>query len=319
MTTNASRSSRVALAWAIAVAAAIPGVAKLAAADGKERGAMSDTWVFYTRSVGSAGTLGGSFTKEAALVRTDSSLPGIPRIGVFRAPMEPGAWDALAGAVRSLGAARSSGRHPPGTAMVSIGIMAKGRAEVVHSQAEGAANPDEMAVLAKAEALVDDTMKHAHQALEGSAEWESPSVAADDDVRVRVRVGNPGLVPVPFPNPASAGSPSALSLVLVRVGHGGEAGESREIEFAPEEISEVGPDGKKLTGPPEDVVPLAPGKAVHFLARSRLRIAPASYRASLRISLAAPPGADEKSVSGTIVVELPALAVVRPKSQGGTR
>ena len=165
MTTNASHSSRAALAWAIAVATAIPGIAGLAAADGKERGTMSDTWVFYTRSVGSAGTLGGSFTKEAALVRTDSSLPGIPRIGVFRAPMEPGAWDELAAAVRSLGAARSSGEHPPGTSMVSIGIMSKGRAEVVHSQAEGATTPDEESVLSKAEALVSDTMKHAHQAL----------------------------------------------------------------------------------------------------------------------------------------------------------
>jgi hypothetical protein len=124
---------------------------------------------------------------------------------------------------------------------------------------------------------------------------------------------------VPFPNPASAGSPSALSLVLVRVGPGGEAGESREIEFAQAEVSEAEPDGKRRTGSPEDVVTLAPGKAVHFLARSRLRVAPASYRASLRISLAAPPGADEKSVSGSIVVDLPALAVVRPKSQGGTR
>jgi hypothetical protein len=280
---------------------------------------MSDTWVFYTRSVGSAGTLGGSFTKEAALVRTDSSLPGIPRIGVFRAPMEPGAWDALAAAVRSLGPARSSGKHPPGTAMLSIGIMSKGRAEVVHGQAEGEMTPDEESVLSKAESLVTDTMKEPHQALEGSAEWESPAVPADDDVRLRVRIGNPGLVPVPFANPAAAGSPSALSLVLVRVGPGGEAGESREIAFAPGDVAEVEPDGKRRTGSPEDVVSLAPAKALHFLARSRIRVAPASYRASMRMYLAAPPGADEKSVSGTIVFDLPPLAVVRPKSQGGTR
>jgi hypothetical protein len=203
--------------------------------------------------------------------------------------------------------------------MVSVGIMSKGRAEVVHSQAEGATTPDEESVLSKVETLVNDTLKHPHQSLEGGAEWESPSIAADDDVRVRVRVGNPGLVPVPFANPAAAGSPSALSLVLVRVGPGGEAGEIREIEFAPADVAEVGPDGKRLTGSPEDVVALAPAKAVHFLARSRLRVVPASYRASLRISLPAPPGADEKAVSGTIVVELPPFAVVRPKSQGGTR
>jgi hypothetical protein len=280
---------------------------------------MSDTWVFYTRSVGSAGTLGGSFTNEAALVRTDSSLPGLPRIGVFRAPMEPGAWSALAAAVRSLGTARSSGVQPPGTSMVSIGIMSKGRAEVVHSQAEGTMTPDEESVLSKAEALVNETMKHPHQSLEGGAEWETPLVAPDDDVRVRVRVGNPGLVPVPFVNPASTGAASALSLVLVRVGPGGEAGESREIEFAPADVAETGPDGRRLGGSPEDVVSLAPAKAVHFLARSRLRVAPASYRASLRLTLSAPPGADEKAVSGTIVVELPPFAVVRGKSQGGTR
>lgn len=317
MATSASRSRRAKLASAAAVA--VLGVAGLAVADGKEKGAMSDTWVFYTRSVGSAGTLGGSFTKEAALVKTDASLPGIPRIGTFRAPMEPGAWDALAAAVRSLGAARPSGEDPPGTSMISIGIMAKGRAEVVHSQPEGAETPAEEEVLSKAEALVDDTMKHPHQALEGGAEWESPSVPTDDDVRVRVRIGNPGLVPVPFANPASAGSASAFSLVLVRVGPGGEAGESREIAFAPADVAEVEPDGKRRAGSPEDVVSLAPERVLHFLARSRIRVAPASYRASMRISLAAPPGADEKSVSGAIVFDLPPLAVVRPTSQGGTR
>ena len=77
--------------------------------------AMSDTYVFYSRSVGSAGTLGGSFTADAALVRTDASLPRIPRIGVFRRAMEPGAWGGLAAAIRSLGAPRSSGVQKPGT------------------------------------------------------------------------------------------------------------------------------------------------------------------------------------------------------------
>lgn len=281
---------------------------------------MSDAFVFYSRSVGSAGTLGGSFTADAALVRTDASPARVPRIGVFRMAMAPGAWDGLASAIRALGGSRSSGAQKPGTPMVSLGIMAKGRAEVVHSQPEGALTPAEREVFSKAEALVDETLKHPHQALEGGAEWESASVAPDDDVRLRVRVGNPGLVPVSFANPASSGgTASSVSLVLVRVGPGGEPGGTGEVGFAPAEIVPVGPDGKALGGSPEDVIQLAPGTAVLFRARTRLRLPPASYRASLRLVLAAPPDAGEKAVSGTVDVELPALAVVRPGPQGGTR
>ena len=80
-----SRAASVFFAAALACCAAPP-----APAEGRADSPMAESWVFYTRSVGSAGTLGGSFTAEAALVRTDASLPGIPRIGFFRRPAEAG-------------------------------------------------------------------------------------------------------------------------------------------------------------------------------------------------------------------------------------
>ncbi|MCL4807036.1 MAG: hypothetical protein KJ062_04470 [Thermoanaerobaculia bacterium] len=289
------------------------------AAAAGERGSegMSDTWVFYTRSVGSAGTLGGSFTPEAALVRTDASIPGIPRIGFFRRPMAAGEWNRLASLVRSLGGPRPSGEHPPGTPMVSLGIMAKGKAEVVHGQAEGELLPAEEEVFSKVEKTVEDVMKHPHRALEAEATWETASVAPDDDLTMSVRVRNPGLGPVPFVHPASrAGDASGFSVVLARAGPDGTTVEAREVVFAPGEVVEVR-DGKKATGAAAEIAELAPGREVVFRARARVRLVPSVYRASARLDFDAPPGSDEKAVSGTITVDLPRLAVVRPGEGGG--
>ena len=79
-----------------------------------------------------------------------------------------------------------------------------------------------------------------------------------------------------------------------------------------------------ITGTDDDVdhaaaaiVELAPGKDVRLRARSRVRLVPASYRASARIDVEAPPDSDEKAVSGTISVELPPLGVVRPGAKRG--
>lgn len=281
------------------------------------KGAMSDTWVFYTRSVGSAGTLGGSFTPDAALVRTDASIPGVPRIGFFRRAMAPGEWDRLAGLVRTLGAPRSSGEHPPGTPMVSLGIMAKGKAEVVHGQAEGELSPAEAAVFSKVEETVEEVMKHAHRALEADASWEAASISPDDDLTLEVRVRNPGLGPVPFVHPASrGGDASGFSVVLARVGPDGATVDAREVVFAPAQVVEMR-DGKRVTGAAEEVVELAPGREVVFRARARVRLVPSDYRASARLDFDAPEGADEKAVSGTIAFDLPRLAVVRPGERGG--
>lgn len=281
------------------------------------KGAMSDTWVFYTRSVGSAGTLGGSFTREAALVRTDASIPGIPRIGFFRRPMAPGEWDSLAAIVRSLGAPRSAGVNRPGTPMVSLGIMAHGKAEVVHGQPESALTTGEKAVFSKVEETVEEVMKHAHRALEADASWETASISPDDDLTLGIRVRNPGLGPVPFVHPASrGGDASGFSVVLARVGPDGATVDAREVVFAPGEVVEVR-DGKRVTGAAEEVVELAPGREVVFRARARVRLVPSDYRATARLDFEAPRGSDEKSVSGTIAFDLPRLAVVRPGERGG--
>lgn len=278
---------------------------------------MSDTWVFYTRSVGSAGTLGGSFTPEAALVRTDASIPGIPRIGFFRRPMAAGEWDSLARLVRSLGAPRSSGIHRPGTPMVSLGIMAKGKAEVVHGQPDNALTAAEKDVFSKVEETVEEVMKHAHRALEADASWEGASIAPDDDLTLGIRVRNPGLGPVPFVHPAAReGATSGVSVVLARVGADGAAIDAREIVFSPQEVVEMR-DGKRVSGPAETVVELLPGREIAFRARTRVRLVPSDYRASARLDLEAPPGSDEKAVSGTIAFDLPRLAVVRPGERGG--
>ena len=101
------------------------------------------------------------------------------------------------------------------------------------------------------------------------------------------------------------------------MGANGVTVEAREVVFTPAEVVEVGPDGKVLKGPYGEVVELAPGKEARFRARTRLRLVPASYRATARLDLDAPEGSDDKAVSGTIVVELPALAVVRPGERGG--
>lgn len=279
---------------------------------------MPETWVFYTRSVGSAGTLGGSFTSDAAVVRTDASLPAVPRIGLFRRAMAPGEWDALARAVRSLGTPRRSGVHRPGVPMVSLGIMANGKAEVVHGQPEGALTPVEREVFSNVEETVEEVMKHAHKALEGSAAWVRASVEAEDDVALLFTVGNPGLAPVPFVHPASrGGGASGLAVVLARLGPEGATVEAQEVSFRAAEVVELGPDGRTVPGPYGEVVELAPGKTARFRAVSRLRLVPAGYRASARLDLDAPPSSDEKAVAGTITVALPDLAVVRPGTKGG--
>lgn len=307
---HAAAGLPLALVLAFASAAAGPPA-------GAGKGSMSDAWVFYTRSVGSAGTLGGSFTREAALVRTDASIPGVPRIGFFRRPMAPGEWEQLAGLVRSLGAPRSSGVNRPGTPMVSLGIMAQGKAEVVHGQPENALTPGEREVFSKVEKTVEDVMRHAHRALEAEASWETESIAPDDDLALAVRVRNPGLGPVPFVHPAARGGEgSGFSVVLARVGPDGATIDAREVVFAPGEVVEVR-DGKKVTGAAPEVVELAPGKEVAFRARARVRLVPSLYRASARLDFDAPPGSDEKAVSGTIAVDLPRLAVARPGERGG--
>lgn len=304
----------VGLLFALALARSLAGGAPAGEAG---KGAMSDTWVFYTKSVGSAGTLGGSFTREAALVRTDASIPGVPRIGFFRRPMAPGEWDSLAALVRSLGAPRSSGVNRPGTPMVSLGIMARGRAEVVHGQPENALTEGERAVFSKVEKTVEDVLGHAHRALEAEAAWETATIAPDDDLTLGIRVRNPGLGPVPFVHPASReGNASGFSVVLARVGPDGTTVDAREVVFSPGQVVEMR-EGKSVTGKADEVVELAPGKEVVFRARARVRLAPSDYRASARLDFDAPPGSDEKAVSGTIAVDLPRLAVARPGERGG--
>lgn len=297
-------------ALALAAAAAAP-------SERTGRGAMPDTWVFYTRSVGSAGTLGGSFTREAALVRTDASVPGIPRIGSFRRAMAAGEWDRLAALVRSLGPPRPSGVHRPGTPMISLGIMAGGRAEVVHGQAEGALTPAESDVFRQVEETVHEVLGHPHLALEGRAAWGAAEIEPDDELTVDFVVSNPGLGPVPFVHPGSRGSaPSGLAVVLARVGPGGAVVDARDVVFAGAEVSEV-VGGRSVPGPAPDLAELAPGRQVALRARTRVRLVPADYRASARIDLEAPPGSDEKSVAGAISFDLPRLAVVRAGEKGG--
>ena len=289
-----------------------------APAAGKAASPMSESWVFFTRSVGSAGTLGGSFTAEAALVRTDASLPGIPRIGFFRRPAEAGEFSRLATSIRALGAPRPSGTHFPGAPLVSLGIMTNGKAEVVHGQVASALNPAERQVFSSLEATVEEVLKHPHKALEASIEWVRGTIEPDDELAILVRVSNPGLVPVPFVHPAGREEgESGLAVVLARVGPDGVPVEAREVTFEASEVSEVGPDGKPVAGPYAAIVELAPGKDLRLRARSRVRFVPASYRASARIDVEAPPDSDEKAVSGTISVELPALGVVRPGAKRG--
>ena len=307
------RAASVLFAAALACCAAPP-----APAEGKADSPMAESWVFFTRSVGSAGTLGASFTADAALVRTDASLPGIPRIGFFRRPAEAGEFGRLAGSIRALGAPRRSGTHFPGAPMVSLGIMKNGKAEVVHGQVESALTPAEKQVFASLETTVEEVLKHPHKALEASIEWVRGSIEPDDDLAILVRVSNPGLVPVPFVHPAGGEEgESALAVVLARIGPDGGAVEAREITFASSEVTEVGEDGKPIAGPYPAIVELAPGRDVRLRARSRVRLVPASYRASARVEVEAPPDADEKAVSGTISVELPALGVVRPGAKRG--
>jgi hypothetical protein len=201
--------------------------------------------------------------------------------------------------------------------MVSVGIMAKGRAEVVHGQAEGELVPAEQEVFSKVEETVEEVMQHAHRALEAEASWESASIAPDDDLTLHVRVRNPGLGPVPFVHPAAReGAASGFSVVLARVGADGVAIDAREIVFSPQEVVEMR-DGRRVAGPAETVVELAPGREIAFRARTRVRLVPSDYRASVRLDLEAPPGSDEKAVSGTIAFDLPRLAVVRPGERGG--
>jgi hypothetical protein len=289
-------------------------------APGEETGrsSMSDTWVFYTRSVGSAGTLGGNFTPEAALVRTDASIPGVPRVGFFRRPMAAGEWERLTGLVRSLGPARSSGAHAPGTPMVSLGIMSKGKAEIVHNQAEAGLSSEERAVFSKVEETVEEVMRHAHRALEAGASWGEASIEPDGEVTLDVAVCNPSLVPVSFAHPGSRGAePSGLSVVVARVGPDGATVNAQQVVFSGKEVVEMAA-GERAPGTPPNVVDLAPGREVSFRARSRVRLVPSDYRASARVDLAPPPGSDEQAVSGTIALELPRLAVVRP-GEGGKR
>ncbi|MHB8799497.1 MAG: hypothetical protein ACYDBY_13635 [Thermoanaerobaculia bacterium] len=279
---------------------------------------MAESWVFYTRSVGSAGTLGGSFTAEAALVRTDASLPGIPRIGFFRRPAEAGEFSRLATSIRALGAPRRSGTHFPGAPLVSLGIMKNGKAEVVHGQVESALNPAEKQVFSSLESTVEEVLKHPHRALEASIEWVRGTIEPDDELAILVRVSNPGLVPVPFVHPAGREEgESGLAVVLARLGPDGVPLEAREVTFEAGEVSEMGPDGKPVAGPYAAIVELAPGKELRLRARSRVRFVPASYRPSARIDVEAPPDSDEKAVSGTISVELPPLGVVRPGAKRG--
>ena len=308
-----SRPASVLLAAALAFFTTPP-------APAAERAAarMAESWVFFTRSVGSAGTLGGSFTAEAALVRTNASVPGIPRIGFFRRPAEPGEYQRLAASIRSLGSPRGSGTHFPGAPLVSVGIMANGRAEVVHGQVTSALTPAEKEVFSSLEATLEEVMKHPHKALEAAVEWVRGTIEPDDDLAILVRVSNPGLVPVRFLHPAGREEGgSGLGVVLSRVGPDGVALEAREVTFAASEVVEVGPDGKSVAGPYAGPIELAPGKDVRFRARSRVRLVPASYRASARVAVEAPPDSDEKAVSGTIAVELPALGVVRPGAKRG--
>ncbi len=280
---------------------------------------MSETFVFYSRAVGSAGTLSGSFTAGAALVRTNGSLPGLPRIGDFRKPMAPGAWEGLAGAIRALGAPRPGKSHRPGTPMMTMGIMANGKAEVIHSRAMGEATPEEEQVFSRIEALAREVMEHPHVAIEAAAKWENAVVEPDHDLAVHVRVTNPGLVPVSFSHPRAEGSASHLAVALVRSVPTGAAGGSQELAFTPANLAELGPDGKKIDAPAGSVVMLVPGKEVQLRARSRLRLPPAGYRAFLKLHLAAPQGTDEKAVAGDITVDLPVLSVVRPGGRGGAR
>lgn len=317
MRTSPSGSSavrRLACATTLALLGAVAG-----SAGGKEAAEMSETFVFYSRGVGSAGTLSGSFTAGAALVRTNASLPGVPRIGDFREPMAPGAWESLAGAIRALGPPRPGKSHRPGTPMMTMGIMASGKAEVIHSRARGEATPEEEQVFSRIDALAREVMKHPHLAIEAAAEWENAVVAPDDDLVLRVRVSNPSLGPVSFAHPMAEGSASHVAVALVRTVPTGVAGGSQEVVFTPANLAELGPDGKKVDGPPAGVVTLSPGKEVRLRARSRLRLPPAGYRAFLKLHLAAPPGADEKAVSGHISVDLPVLSVERPGGRGGSR
>lgn len=272
------------------------GLVGTAWAAGKGNGGMADTWVFYTRSVGPTGTLGGSFTADAAVVRTDASSPTTPRIGTFRRAMAKGEWDGLVLAVRSLGSPRGSGQRRPGAATVSIGIMAKGKAEVVHQPPSGALTPTEREVFSRVEAAVDEVMRHPQQVLEGGVAWEQRKVGMEDEVGLSVRVSNPGLVPVLFVHPASRQEgPSGFSVLLRRVG---TQAEPREVTFSSAQVVEVGPEGKAVAVPSGGLVNLGPGKELRFRASSRPRLAPGDYRGFARLV-----------VSGTIEVELPVLAV----------
>lgn len=289
----------------------------LAASHGAGAAADSGARIVYSGSVGSTGMLHGTFRPTDAIVFTNQSLPRVPRIGEFRMPMAPGEWEELARAIRSLGIPRPCESLRPGTRTVLVGIEENGRPGIFHNQPVGKTTPAEDEVFSNARVLAAEVLKHPYKALEAGVAWETGPIAPDDDVVLGVFVRNPGLVPVPFATPTSGTvGASGFRLVLSRDAPAGVPRKVHSVELAPAEVVEVGPDGKKA-GPSEAVIHLAPGKELRFRLRTRLRLPPGDYRGLLNLTVRTSPSADRKALSGAIVMELPALAVVRPGTQGG--
>lgn len=282
-------------------------------------GAVADSGarIVYIGSVGSTGMLQGTFRPTDAIVFTNQSLPRVPRIGEFRKSMAPGDWEVLAQAILSLGTPRPCESLRPGTRTVLVGIEENGRPGIFHNQPMGKTTPAEDEVFSMARSMASEVLKHPFRALEAGVAWEVGPISPDDDVVLGVLVGNPGLVPVPFATPTSgSGGASGFRLVLSRDAPAGVPRKVHTVELVPAEVVEVGPDGKKA-GPSEAVVHLAPGKELRFRLRTRLRLPPGDYRGLLNLTVRTSPGANRKTLSGAIVMQLPALAVVRPGTQGG--
>jgi hypothetical protein len=253
---------------------------------------MSDWFISYSRPISQGYDIWSLITADQGCLLgvtgpvQPTVLPNRSEIGTYHytcTAEEAAAVRGLIGPALTEAAATDGMAYTPGTRFLSFGLGARGVDHLDQSSSFALSQPLPPGIAkfdASVMALARKTMDHPIMVLRASAPAEALAFGPDAEARAVLRLTNVGTSPVQVRNPAALEAPG-LSLILKD-----REDEVTFIDTKQGEVTQLGDDGKPLSGKASELVRLKPTETLALAIRIRrhLFLHKGTYRAEVRFT-----------------------------------